>query len=82
MDTMKKRAWKTVIKGYLLALSIVLLVIVLLYFRTGSLASSITVGIFFALLGLRWLYSDYQRIKRESYEKKVINAGNEDKKIN
>jgi hypothetical protein len=71
MDTIKKKAWKTVIIGYLGYLIIVLAIMFFIYIRNGSssLSASLTVGVFLALAGLKWVYSDYQNNKRNLLDK-------------
>ncbi len=66
MNTPKKKALKIVARGYALFMLLIgAPIVIFVLIRSGSLSASLTVGLLEALAGLRWVFSDYLKCKRE-----------------
>jgi hypothetical protein len=71
MDTLKKKVWKLILKDFLIWMCIVVVVVLFLFVRSGSLSVALTVGLFFIVIPFKWVYRDYL-----TYKKELMNEAN------
>lgn len=63
MNSLSKQALKKALNSYYVSLAIAIVLAAVIFFTSGNLLASITVGIALALAGFRFFYQDYKKAK-------------------